>query len=266
MEKTHDSTSASTIAELNNTIQRHQVTHMALPSNFESLYDGTGLYSKLQTDDYLNPVTAGGAGSDLDLANASLSKAGVKTVYNNNSSTTDATFQSTIGGPQTVDPAMFAGTDIPLVFLQGTPATDDQTFFGQLNSALVSSTDTLKNQLMYAFGGDQQSWDTNCTNYVVMGIGPTNTLIPTSMQSAPVVFGSNGDEAPAKVYERYVAVFAVPSANTLATGGCTSNGDFAVAPTADAAARFIGAAADMPFPALVGLNGAQQWANNNLNE
>jgi prepilin-type N-terminal cleavage/methylation domain-containing protein len=273
MEKTHDSTSVATIAELNNTIQRHQTTHMRLPSDLESLYDGTGVYDRLQQTAYLTTLAAPAANGDAgDLANASLAKAGIKAVFNNDPATTDATFQSTTGAAVPLDNNGFNGTGIPLVILQGNPNGGDQSFFGQLSAGLQATTGArangltnadpeLKNQLIYAFGGNEDSWDTACTNYVVMGIGSANTLIPSSMQSAPLMFGSNGDEAPKDKYARYLAVFAVPSS---AGGGCTSDGANVTAPNADAAARFIGAAADMTFPALVGLNGAQQWSNNNL--
>jgi type II secretory pathway pseudopilin PulG len=270
MEKTHDSTSVSTIAELNNTIQRHQVTKMTLPSNLESLVDvgGASLYSKLQTQAYLTVLPAAAASADAtDLANASLAKAGIKKYIYNNNSTNDATFASTSGAPVTLSTNGFDGAGVPVVVLQGHSNNGDQTFFGQLSSGSLSTgkstaaKNQLANQLIYAFGGDESSWDTTCTNYVVMGLGAANGLIPSSMQSAPVVFGSNGDEAPKSVYARYLAVFAVPAAVS-----CTSDAANVTAPTADAAAKFIGAAADMPFPALVGLSGAQQWTNNNLSK
>lgn len=269
MEKTHDSTSVATIADLNNTIQRHQVSKMTLPSQLESLHDGTGVYSKMQQSAYLTTLAAPAATADAGtLANASLAKAGIKKVFNMAATTTDATFQSTSGAAITLETNAFAAAPAgaALVILQGNNNGNDQSFFGQLSGGLISTgkgsaaKNELANQLIYAFGGNADSWDTNCTNYVVMGVGPANTLIPSSMQSAPVMFGSNGDEAPKTVYARYLGVFAVPKS----AAACTSDAANVTAPTADAAAKFIGAAADMPFPALVGLNGAQQWTNNNL--
>lgn len=269
MEKTHDSTSVATIAELNNTIQRHQTAKMTLPTNLESLNNGTAVYTKVHTSAYLTTLApAAAAGDASDLAQASLYKAGVKSIFHNNSATTDATFQSTTGAAITLDSAPFSiATPGPrLTILQGNNNNGDQSFFGQLSASLQSAKATpakaeLTNQLIYAFGGNDSTWDTNCTNYVVMGIGSASSLVPGSMQSAPVVFGSNGSEAPKDHYARYLAVFAVPSD---ASGTCVSDAANASAPKPDAAARFIGAAANMPFPALVGLNGAQQWTNNNL--
>jgi hypothetical protein len=185
-----------------------------------------------------------------------------------NPATTDATFQSTTGAAVTLETNAFnaAPAGNALVILQGNNNGGDQSFFGQLSAGLISAgkataaQNQLTNQLIYAFGGNADSWDTNCTNYVVMGIGTANTLIPNSMQSAPLLFGSNGDEAPKSKYGRYLAVFAVPKT----AAACTSDAANVTAPTADAAARFVGAAADMAFPAIVGLNGSQQWSNNNL--
>jgi type II secretory pathway pseudopilin PulG len=279
MEKTHDSTSVNTVSELNNTIQRHQVAKMTLPSNLESLYDGTSVYQKMQNQGYLVSLPTAGSADPGDLANASLAKAGIKAIFRNNSATTDATFASTTGAPRYLDTNAFNGTGETLVVLTGNNNGGDQSFFGQLAAGLQASTAArtvngtsytnanaqLKNQLIYAFGGNEESWDSNCTNYVVMGLGSANGLIPSSMQSAPVIFGSNGDEAPKSVYARYLAVFAVPSDDdSNPSTSCVSDAANATTMNADAAAKFIGAAASMPFPALVGLNGAQQWTNNNL--
>lgn len=266
MEKTHDSTTVSTISELNNTIQRYQVSKLGLPTNLETLLDNTAgtLYNKMQNP--AAPFIAPVAAADLPFANASLAKAGVTTVLNNNNATDDATFKSTIGAAQTLTTNPFAaGTGVPLAQLtDNVTAQADQTFFGQLSTNLVDTVNPIKNQLMYAFGGTQDSWDTACTTYVVMGVGSASSLIPSAMQAAPVHFGGSAGEAPATVYARFVSVFAVPSAGAVGATATTSNGASVTCMKPDAPAKFIGTAGVMDFPALVGLNGAQQWANANM--
>lgn len=261
MEKTHDSTTVASIADLNSTIQRYQVSKLSLPKDLETLHNGTSVYTYIQNPSFLAEVGA----ADQPFANASLSKAGVTTVLTNAVSTTDATFASTSGGTQPTlgtNPFAGSGTGTKLVQLASNIGVQaDQTFFGQLAGTLVDA-DGVKNQLMYAFGGTKQNWDTACTNYIVMGIGASTSLIPSVMQGAPVHFGGSAGEAPATVYDRFVAVFAVPNASAGSASPNATNISACMKP--DAPAKFIGTAGIMDFPALVGLNGAQQWANANM--
>lgn len=269
LEKTHDSTTVSTISDLNSTIGRYQAARLRLPSKLELLNNGTALYTKLGNNgSMLKVVPTGAGGTEIALANGSLVKAGVITGMINNPTTDDATFKSTSGSSNlNADP--FGAGSIPLTFLRETVAgtLTDQTFFGQLAIPDTAGTPAAftRNQLAYAFGGTADSWDTNCTSYVVMGIGADSTLIPDAMQGAPVHFGGSKGTNPATKYSRYVAVFAVPNAGALGATSTTSNAIPTITcPKPDAAAKFIGAAGIMDFPALVGLSGAQQWANVNL--
>ena len=275
-EKTHDSTTVSTIAELNNTVQRYQTTKMGLPSNLESLVVAAGTeYTFLPTTakTIVAPlaVAAAAGPTDASFANASLYKAGITKVLDMNDSTDDATFKATLGAPVALSANPFDGTSgQALLRLTGDVTFTDQSFYGQLGNSLMvgaapTASEAVKNQLAYAFGGNPASWDTACTNYIVMGIGTDNGLIPEAMQSAPVHFGGSKGTAPATTYSRFVGVFAVPSAAALGATAATSNGSSSCMKP-DAAAKFIGAAAVMDFPAIVGLNGSQQWANSNLNK
>jgi type II secretory pathway pseudopilin PulG len=252
VEKTHNSTTVDTIAELNKAVQLYKTTKWAAPNNLETLVDvgGTSLYSKLQDSSMLSLTASGGGASPVNAANTALAKAGIKSVYANNNATTDATFQSTSGSAATV--TAFA-TSVALAFLNGTTAAD--TFFGQLASP---TADKVKNQLIYAFGGSDATWDTVCTNYVVMGIGSANSMVGSTMQAVPVHFAGTGDQQPTLQYNRYVAVFAVH--NGASTGTNTVTGKACPAEAGNAA-TFVGSAMIMPFPAIVGLQGAQQYAN-----
>jgi prepilin-type N-terminal cleavage/methylation domain-containing protein len=254
--KTHNSTAVKTLADLNNTIQRYQTTKWALPSKLETLVDtgGTAIYNKLQNTAMLTALTAGAA---QGFANGALASAGVTEAYANNNATTDATFQSTTGAVTAVSQA----TPIPLAQLTGTNATD--TFFNSLPANLLT-TDQIKNQLIYAFGGDGNSYDTACHNYIVMGIGSSNSMVGSVMQSVPVHFSGTGANSTDKTYNRYLAVFAVPNGTT--TPGTTDQvtGKDCTAELGESA-TFIGTALIFSgFPAIVGLNGSQQFTNSNL--
>lgn len=274
LEKTHDSTTASSLSDLNSTIGRYQAQKLALPDQFDSLVDvGGTTYSKLRTTNLFAVIpgaTAPAAPTASTLANASLSKAGVLSVLANNNATADATFKSTIGAPLTLGNSAFGGgvDTQALLQLTGNIANSDQTFFGQLETTLITLTadNVIKNQLAYAFGGSPDSWDTTCTNYIVMGIGSGSSLIPDAMQAAPVHFGGSKGESPTTIYARYVAVFAVPSTGATILVPVSNATPAKACPKPDAPAKFIGSAGVMDFPAIVGLNGAQQWANAKLYE
>ncbi len=232
--KTHDATTTSTIAELNNTIQRFQTQRQAFPDRLESLYDvasGT-IYNKLMTTAYLGTSAANAS------MVSSLNKAGITTVLNANNLTGAPTFASTTGAAFTVA----SGTN--LVVMKGNPAAQ---FWG----------DTTQLQLIYAFGGQSTDYDTTCHSYVVLGIGDGNEMVGNAMQAAPVHFSENGDNGPTLKYGRYVAVFKVQ--NTTASPGT------AVCPDQPQAAKFVGAAMDLDFAALVGQVGSLSWTNSRLN-
>jgi len=248
--KTHQTTNVATTADLDLAIQRYQNLKWALPNNLESLYDTTAaaIYSKLANNAML---TADTTAADITQAKAALALAGITTVYNNNNSTTDATFQSTTGA---------AAAPTALIKLTGTTAADP--FFGQIATPSASA---VKNQLMYAFGGDANTYDTTCTNYWVLGIGTNNSMIPSVMQAAPVHFAGTAAGQPATTYSRYLAVIATPVAYAGASvavddvTGATCNSE------SGNAATFVGVAQIFPnFPAIVGLNGAQEYTAENM--
>lgn len=245
--KTHNSTTVDTVAELNSTIQRYQSSKWALPNKLETLVDNTAgtTYNKLQSSqagysDLLGVLSGG----PLTAASTSLNAAGISLAYGNNNLTSDATFNSTLGSALPIT----STSTTSLAYLAGGTTSDNKL----LTYGLIKNTGTpVQDQLIYAFGGDASTWDVACTNYVVMGIGSANSMIPAAMQSAPVHFSGTGAQSTALAYNRYVAVFAVPNSTTY----CAS---------APSVATFVGSAMLMPFPAIVGLNGAQQYANSNI--
>ena len=282
MAKTHNSTTVSTIADLNRVIAGYTTSKAGLlPSNLETLTSvsggvdqtsapnhvtttANGVYALLQSNGTNNFLGALTAGTGLSAAQTSLAGAGIGTVWDMNATTTDATFKST-GNPL----AISATTS--LAHLIGSGASN--TFYNALPANMLTA-DAVRNQLLYAFGGTPgdtttstcqtpastimgvpgtcaSTWDTACTNYIVMGIGAANSMVPTYMANAPVHFAGTGPQAPALQYNRYSAVFAVPN------GTCDNTGS---------PATFVGSAMIMPFPAIVGIAGAQEYAGENLQD
>lgn len=263
LDKAHNSTTVSTLKDLNQTITQYISTKMAAPDSLEALVDASGaIYGKLQSIKALGPagtmltVIVPGTDADATAAAASLKAAGITGLWENDNATTDATYKSTTGTVQAPD--ALAG----LAQLTGTGAADD--FFGQLPN---KTADAVKNQLIYAFGGTAKDWDTTCTQYIVMGIGGQNSMVPSVMASAPVHFAGTKDQSTALTYNRYLAVFAVPKTYTTLADPANKS-DVTGLPCSNQAgdkAKFVGSAMDMPFPAIVGLAGSQQYANSRLN-
>jgi type II secretory pathway pseudopilin PulG len=245
-EKTHDSTGAASISELNNTIQRYKTDKMTFPGGLENLIGKTAglststdtnctdtaatansVYCKMMNKTYLAPT----------LLNAnhvsSLSMAGLGKVYYNNHRTTNATFASV---DTTTGLTTLATTDYVATLTAGSYAT-------------------IGEHLSYAFGGQPTKYNTTCNDYVVMGIGADNDMIGKAMQSSPVHFASEGTMGPINKYNRFVAVFEVAS-KTMGAADATHDPS---CPHMASPAKFVGAAMVMGFPKLIGAAANQSW-------
>lgn len=240
-DKAHDSTTGSSIAQLNQTIASFRGNHNALPEKLETLVDASshGDMIKLISD---TNYASGGVGlfvsHDLNAEEAlSLRKAGMENVLTNvavaDLANNNRTFGSTGWGNTST--AVVAGLSVAQV--------SKTTIWNEGAGLEVPA------HLAYALGGNAASYDTTCYNYIGMGIGDGNEMVGTAMQSAPVLFVPNGDFNPEKAYARYIAIFKIQKSTT--GEGCADQ----VQP-----ATFLGAVADMDFGALVGSAASQQWA------
>ena len=119
--RTDDSTSVSSLAEVDKWMQGYYSVYMKEPNNMEALINGavavtstdpacapaTGgaanaVYCKMMYTGYFGTTTVNTAGVGADLQRAlSLTMAGISHVYYNNPDTKDATFNSTIAGTST---------------------------------------------------------------------------------------------------------------------------------------------------------------------
>ena len=241
-DKAHDSTTGSTISQLNQSIASFRGNHNALPDRLETLVDGSGaLYGKLMSEVNYSDTTFGTPVALNDTEVVSLKKAGLTTVLNNNANSTNATFGSTDGTVVNVE-----ATTVKVVPVA--PLTWSQT----------KAVSGVAEHLAYALGGnvdqyldnDVDTGATGCYKYIGLGIGDNNEMIGSSMQSAPILFMANGDMNPEKKYARFIAIMKVHTDASWGSG----------CPDTEQPASFVGVVAAMDFKALIGSASSQQWA------
>jgi prepilin-type N-terminal cleavage/methylation domain-containing protein len=252
-DKAHDSTTGSTISQLNQSIASFRGNHNALPDRLETLVDASGaLYSKLMSQVNYAGKTFGTPVALNATAVVSLKKAGLTSVLNNLSSPAqgNATFGSTNGTPVTVSTAVSVAPVAPLAWSQASDATG------------------VAEHLAYALGGNLDQYSDNdvdtthatgkaaCYKYIGLGIGDNNEMIGSSMQSAPILFMPNGDMNPEKQYARFIAILKVHT-NATYGSGC---------PDTEQPASFVGTVAAMDFKALIGSASSQQWATSSARQ
>jgi type II secretory pathway pseudopilin PulG len=248
-DKAHDSTTASTINQLNQTIASFRSSHNALPDNLETLTSTSGGTASLygyMISDVNNSGSALEAGTINNIGLSALRKAGITKVMpmaaqpGETANIINATFKSTLGQ-----------TAIDLNTLTDSADTLDVAMVKPLpwgNSQY--GTNTVAHHLAYALGGDPTKYDTTCYDYIAMGIGDQNEMIGSAMQSAPVLFAPNGDFNPEKKYARFLAIIKVQKDATWGSS----------CPDSPQPASFEGVVADMDFAALVGSAASQSWA------
>lgn len=216
-----DSTSVSSLAEVDKWIQSYSTKFMKEPNNMEALING--VVGTSTTDTNCNATNAAvntvycklmfpGYFSPLPLTTAhlsSLAMAGIASLYYNDPTTTNATFASTVSTPltltagnvvaQVVNPnTLNAGTWIP-------PTT---------NPPATGTTPTIEDYLADVFGTTAHNFDgQNCYVYVAFGVGNQSSLTGTVMSTAPVHFTSDGSAGPVVKYNRYLAVYQVDAQN-----------------------------------------------------
>jgi len=230
--KTHDSTGTSNLAQLNSTIQRYQGQYMSLPDDLHSLVENAasananGIYDELMNPNFLTATTySSDATMGVVLAEyplSSLRMAGISSVYEMKDVTTN--------GSKTFD-AGSASVNVPNPMMGG--AASD-VVLAVLNAGDKGS---VEQHLADAFGGDINSYDSTCYDYVVMGVGQESQMSGRTLQDAPVHFAQNGDMGPDNKYNRFAAVFQVDKADStiandpgglgVSTGNCSDSAEFA---------------------------------------
>ena len=224
-----DSTSVSSLAEVDKWIQSYSTKFMKEPNNMEALINGVAgtsttdtncnatnaavntVYCKLMFPGYFSPLSL----TDVQLN--SLAMAGIASLYYNNPDTTNATFASTVGTPT----ALKAGNVVAQVVNPNDLFPD--TWIPPTTNPPATGTPTIEDYLADVFGttahnfdGQNQPNDQKCYVYVAFGVGNQSTLTGTVMSTAPVHFTSDGSAGPVVKYNRYLAIYQVDKINNTA--------------------------------------------------
>jgi len=185
--KAHKSTGTTNLTELDKLMDTYFTAHLKYPDTFDSLVDGTGLYTKLAGYSG-SGATATAAGGQVTCAaltasqSAALVQAGIKTLLGMKStSITNATFD-----------CYDTSKDITL-----TATSEDKVAWAQ--PARVHE--------LFGWG---TATDTG-NMYVILGIGHHSTAVGKGgvMRDAPIHFGDEAGSSPADVYQRFAVIFDV---------------------------------------------------------
>jgi type II secretory pathway pseudopilin PulG len=266
--RTDDSTSVSSLAEVDKWMQSYNSIFMKEPNNMEALINGTAgssttlndpcnpaatpsyaaanvVYCKMIQPAYFGTTTVNTAGSvDEDKQRAlSLTMAGITSVYYNDPNTTDATFNSTIAGDPTPIDDGSVHTLAKVVLPAGGPVTEAY--------------------LATVFGTTADKFDVTCYDYIAFGIGNGSSLTGKLMSSAPVQYIAESDAGPARKYNRFVAIYQVDKLAAEVNQGATNKG---CSPGTESA-RYIGSviAGDRYAGRLMGLVHTQGQTHKNIN-
>lgn len=244
-----DSTSASSLAAVDRSMQSYQTKFMKEPNHLEALINGVSgasatdpycdatnaavnmVYCKLMYPGYFAPLTL--TSEQL----TSLNTAGITALYYNDPTTSDATFASTISVPTLLTTASYvAQVVVPTQWVP--PVTNPP----------ATGSPTIEDYLADVFGTSPNKFDgQNCYTYIAFGIGNQSSLIGSVMSTAPIHFSSDGGLGPAVKYHRFLAIYQVDAQNNPSVIAGVSTGLHpAVAskgcPAGIEAAKYIGSA------------------------
>jgi type II secretory pathway pseudopilin PulG len=261
-----DSTSVSSLAEVDKMVQGYYTRFGKEPNNMEALINGAlgasatdtncnatnvplnSVYCKLMYPGYFGTTTvdtSAVSGNAKEQRATSLTIAGITSVYYNDPNTSDATFSSTI---------------------LGNPTAINNGFEYTLANVVVppGNTASIEVYLADVFGTTADQFDGTCYDYVAFGIGNQSTLTRTVMSTAPVHFNADGSSGPNSKYNRFVAIYQVDKLATSVPQGLTNRG----CSSGTESAAFIGSVivGNKAEGRLVGLARTQGQTHKNINK
>ncbi|MDD7985889.1 hypothetical protein PQO01_13145 [Lentisphaera marina] len=184
-QRSHGTTGAANMAQLESNINRYEAENFAFPDRWDSLIDEADAIVP-GGDTPFNPVAA--STIDAELVDK-LADVGITTVYD----FVAAQGYSTFGGAQTAEPIVGASV------------------LAQVDTGAVSISAILGN-----------NWN-DADTYVAFGIGENLSAIGKTMVSAPYDF-PEGAEKPEDNYRRFIAIFNV-SGEKAKLAGVVANDD-----------------------------------------
>jgi len=219
-----DSTSVSSLAEVDKLIQSYDTKFMKEPNNMEALINGVvgtsttdtncnatnaavnTVFCKLMFPGYFSPLAL----TSVQLS--SLAMAGITSLYYNDPTTLNATFASTVGVP-----TIFSTANTVAQVVNPNTLYPDTWIPPTTNPPATGTTPTIEDYLADVFGTTAHNFDgQNCYVYIAFGVGNQSTLTGTVMSTAPVHFTSDGSSGPVVKYNRYLAIYQVDAFNNPA--------------------------------------------------
>lgn len=271
VQKTHDSTNSSNLANLNNAFIRYVTENNRLPQHMDSLTNhtagGTGTcattpgvvgepYCALLDPGvftaaaYTVPVDPAAPADGAEVAYMSLYGSKISMVVNNNPSAPNKTFGSYVGMVN-INPYSggmpFAGIKVAGMRTGAAGAVD-------------ATAGAVERHLAAALGKDAMDYDATCYDYVAFGLGDANGLVSKTIASSPVHYPEDATKGPVDYYNHYIAIVQVDKANS-GTGYMGKKCSSVTEP-----AKFLGAVMNVPnYPGskLFGVNGALAYTYEN---
>lgn len=194
VDKTHDSANSDSLVEVSKAIQRYDVQFMGQPSNYDALVDSTGaLYNHMMGTAYLTTV---------QVQPQALYSVGIRSLLPMNQDAVDKTFDAV---DTTVAPISIANTMMPAVTLAALNVDAGCTGMG----CITSDADLAK-----ILGRPAGTINTTTNDYLAFGVGQGSGMVGKTISEAPVHFAKTGAMSAANKYNRILAIYQVPKANT----------------------------------------------------
>jgi len=265
VQKTHDSTNSSNLANLNNAFIRYVTENNMLPQHMDTLVNGTTAVGTgvcpavtVPNDPYCALLDPGvftkatyAAGS---IPVESLVKSKIRMVVNNKTDAPNKTFGSYEDMIGLTDPAADSFNGIKVGAMR--------TAAG---AAVVAPTAAdIQAHLAAALGKDPMDYDTGCYDYVALGLGDANGLVSKTIASSPVHYPEDATKGPVDYYNHYIAIVQVDKSNTAADSVHAMMGGKCSSVTEPA--KFLGVAMNVPsYPGshLFGVNASLGYAYEN---
>lgn len=287
MQKTHDSTNSSNLAELNNAFGRYVAENNRLPQHMDTLVNDTagavgtgicaggasspsttggdpycglldtGVFAKVSYPHMTDPMDTTAAGISYN----SLAKSKIGMAINNLTTAPNKTFGSYSKADADMimisnQTMMGAAQDFKGIKVIGKRGTDASMTVGSANADIQA-------HLAAALGKAPMDYDPGCYDYVAFGLGDANGLVTKTIASSPVHYPEDATKGPVDYYNHYMAIVQVDKSN----GADSAHG--MMAPNCSSLtepAKFLGVVMNVPaYPGshLFGVNSSLAYGYEN---
>lgn len=260
---THDSTNSNNLAQLNNAFGKYVSAKNILPphsdllTNLSATSAGTGSCSGAQT---AGAIYCGLANSAMftstgyasgSIPATSIANSGMNMAVAHDASVANKTFGTSAG-----------------MFMLNTPTASGWATakFAKINAVAgvgMAGMETVEDHVAKALGRDPMVYNSQCYDYIAVGLGDNSELIQSTMAASPVYFPQDATFGPTERYAHFLAILQVDNNNGTytdmmgATKNCTGTTE---------KAKFLGVVANVPASesaSLVGVGSAlaQGWEN-----